>query len=326
LPDRQPRARTGRGTPDVVIVGAAARDIAIADPRGWRLGGSVTYGSLLAARLGARVGALVGADAEAARAHELDLLRAAGVEIVLVDLSVGPVFDNIETAAGREQVGHAASDRLPAAALPERWRTCATFLLAPVAGEIGPEWADAVPRDALVGLAWQGLLRGITPGRPVEPLPPRPGPLIARADVGSVSIEDLRAGGGALDELLVRPGQELTITADAAGALHLVRRPRGFVIRRLPAVPARHTVDRTGAGDAFHTVWVLARMARGPLGAGPPGAGPPGAGPLGSGRALHLAALAGSLAVETVGLEGLPGRVDMARRIAEITRPRDGAR
>ena len=65
--------------PDIVVVGAASRDRVEDDPRGWRLGGAVSYAALAIARLGLRVGALVGADAEAATARELDLLREAGL-------------------------------------------------------------------------------------------------------------------------------------------------------------------------------------------------------------------------------------------------------
>jgi sugar/nucleoside kinase (ribokinase family) len=297
------------GSPDLVIVGAASRDIDRDDPRGWRLGGSVTYGALLAARLGIRVGALIGADADAARSHELQLLERDGVEVALVELPRGPVFDNIETPRGREQIGHAPSDPLPIDALPERWRRASAFLLGPIADEIPAEWADVPGEDALVGLAWQGLLRRIVGGRPVEPVPPRPSRLIARADLGAVSVEDLRAGGGELDELLSREGQELCITADVKGALH-VRREGGVLrMRRLPAVPARRTVDRTGAGDSFHTAWLVGRLARGGLAGGDAGRW----------RALHLAAVAGSLAVETVGLAGIPDRRELARRLREVT-------
>ena len=50
------------------MVGAAARDVDEADPRGWRLGGGVTYGALACARLGIRTAALVGVDPFAADA------------------------------------------------------------------------------------------------------------------------------------------------------------------------------------------------------------------------------------------------------------------
>ena len=51
--------------PEVVVVGAASRDVAADDPRGWRLGGGVTYSALTTARLGLRTAALVGVDGAA---------------------------------------------------------------------------------------------------------------------------------------------------------------------------------------------------------------------------------------------------------------------
>ena len=46
-------------TPQVVVVGAACRDLVDDDERGWRLGGGASYSALALARLGLRVGALV---------------------------------------------------------------------------------------------------------------------------------------------------------------------------------------------------------------------------------------------------------------------------
>jgi sugar/nucleoside kinase (ribokinase family) len=300
------------GRPSLVIVGAASRDLDERDPRGWRLGGSVTYGALLAARLGARVGALIGVDSAAAtEGHELDLLRRAGADVRLVPLARGPVFDNVQTPRGREQIGHEGSDPIPPSALPEAWRDCDAFLLGPVANEIPDAWAASPRADALVALAWQGLLRRIEPGKRVVEVPARPGPLFARSDLGSVSVEDLRAGGDRLDRLLPRVGQRLAITADEHGALFLLRGETGLHIRKLPSIPVRRTVDTTGAGDAFHTTWFLGSLADGPFGPVP----------LPEGRALYVAAIVGSLAVETYGLAGVPDRTMTAQRIAELTRP-----
>ena len=64
--------------PDVVVVGAAARDITPDDPRGWRLGGGVTYGALALARLGVRIGVVIGLDPLARDAHELALIEQIG--------------------------------------------------------------------------------------------------------------------------------------------------------------------------------------------------------------------------------------------------------
>ena len=88
---------------EVVHIGSACRDVVPEDPRGWRLGGGVTYASLTTARLGLRTAAIVGVDATAATASELDTLRDAGVDLRLVPLAEGPVFRNQETPSGRLQ-------------------------------------------------------------------------------------------------------------------------------------------------------------------------------------------------------------------------------
>ena len=162
--------------------------------------------------MGADVRALIGVEAEAAGASELDVLRAAGVEVRLVPLAHGPVFHNQQTEQGRVQMLHQASDPIPATALPNEWRTSPAVLLAPVAAELGEDWATAVATDAFVALAWQGLLRYLNPGTPVTGLPLAPSPLVTRADVLALSAEDATAGGPPLRDLL-RPGQ--TPLADA---------------------------------------------------------------------------------------------------------------
>ena len=90
-----------RAAPSVLVVGSASRDLTPDDPRRWRLGGAVSYGALTLARLGLPTRALVGADAEAASASELAVLRDAGVDVSVARLPHGPVFRNVETPAGR---------------------------------------------------------------------------------------------------------------------------------------------------------------------------------------------------------------------------------
>ena len=83
--------RDGRSTDRrVVVVGAASRDVVDDDPRGWRLGGAVTFARWPWPASGFEVRALVGADAEAAAASELDLLRSAGVAVALAALASRP--------------------------------------------------------------------------------------------------------------------------------------------------------------------------------------------------------------------------------------------
>jgi sugar/nucleoside kinase (ribokinase family) len=293
--------------PPILIVGAASRDIATDDPRGWRLGGGVTYGAMAAARLGAHVRALVGADDEAARAQELDLLRDAGVEVHIVNLARGPIFDNQPLPdGGRRQVAHQAADKITPSACPREWRTSGAVILAPVAGELGPGWARLFSEDMLIALGWQGLLRRIVAGRPVEPRRMRPLSLIARADLNVVSAEDARLGGAPLERLLRREGQQLVITNGPRTAMHVIRRDGRLAFRTLPVRPATHIRDETGAGDVFLAGWAAATLAQ--------GAG----GQRTSPRALALAVAAASAKVEVGSLVELP---DLSQVRDRLLRP-----
>ncbi len=303
---------TGAQT-SLVVVGAASRDITSADPRGWRLGGGVTYGALAAARLGVRVRALVGVDGVTAAADELELLSAAGVDLVPVSLERGPAMENRDTPAGRVQLVHQASDQLPATALPDDWRNTPALLLAPVAGELADEWAAAVPGGALVALAWQGVFRRLVPGQRMVHLPLRRTALVARADIALVSADDATAGGWELRRLLRRDGQQLVVTHGAHGALHLVRRSSRLAGRHFPALPADAVRDATGAGDVFLATWCAAQ-------AGATGGERPGE----PWAPLAVAAAAASLKVEHEGLDGVPTLADVCRRITQPPAGRDG--
>jgi len=248
--------------PTLVVVGAASRDVDVADARGWRLGGAVTYSSLTAARLGLRVRALVGVDRQATQAHELDILRASGVEVNLVPLEHGPVFENRQTESGRQQHALSASDQLPVDALPADWRAPTAALLGPIAAELGEEWAAAFDHSAFVALAAQGLVRRIEAGTQVQPLPFTRGALVERADAILASAEDLVAGSHPLRELL-RTGQTMLITHGDKGALALQRRSTGISGRYVPPLPRRQAIDTTGAGDTFLAAWLAARLLTG---------------------------------------------------------------
>ena len=281
--------------PDVVVVGAAARDVTASDPRGWRLGGGVTFGALTTARLGIRTGVLLGIDREAEHAAEIDLLRAAGARVVLVPLASAPVFHNEERPEGRVQTLLTASQPVDPGHLPDAWRSAPAWLLAPVAAEVPETWA-AVPRpDAYVVFGWQGILRHLFPGERVWPLEPGPSPLLARADLVGVSRHDLPHG-LALDRVAtwLRPRSDLLVTAgDRGGLLLHVRDGRVTGGRRFPSIPARVDLDPTGAGDTVLASLLAARIAAGRDAAV-------------AGRELRVAAVAASLLVERPGLDAVP--------------------
>lgn len=300
---------------DVLHVGSASRDLTSDDPRGWRLGGGVTYAALTTARLGLRTAAVIGVDEAAATADEIDLLRDAGVDLLLARLPEAPVFDNHETPVGRIQICHAVGVPLEVPALPASWIAASAWSLVPVAGEVGDRWASAVPHGAVVALGWQGMLRDLAVGGRVSRRAPSPSVLVRRADLVGVSRDDL-VPGTSVPELtaFLHPGADLLVTEGSDGGL-LVRvgedGPRETQ-RYLPTTTDGE-IDPTGAGDTFLAA-LLASVLRPAL----------------AGRAtsrrmpdLRFAAAAGALAVERPGLSAVPDRAAvLARRARESVRHR----
>jgi sugar/nucleoside kinase (ribokinase family) len=298
---------------DVVHIGSAARDIAPDDPRGWRLGGGVTYAALTTARLGLRTAAVVGVDREASTAHELDAMRDAGVDVLAVDLPEGPIFHNIETPHGRRQVSLAAGVPVRPVALPSSWLASRSWSLVPVADEVPDDWVDVIPSEAMVGVAWQGMLRRMVPGGDVQRVAPSQRALLRRADLVGLSHLDV-AKDTSLGELtaFLHPGARLLVTQGGHGGLLVTTGDDGpvEVLRYLPT-PTEQEIDPTGAGDTFLAA-LLAVLVR-PNVAASPGSS--------LARALRFAAAAGSLAVEDIGLDGVPDRTTvLIRRARERVR------
>lgn len=307
-PDQAPTRAAEPRQPDVVVVGSAARDLAPDDPRGWRLGGSVSYCALTAARLGLRTGALVGVDGEAAGADELDLLREAGVDVRRVRLANGPVFANIERPEGRLQLCHHRSAPIPVEAVPAEWAAVPGWIFAPVAAELPDAWAAVPASEALVAVGWQGLLRLLVPGEPVRRITPRPTPVVRRANLVGVSRDDVD-GDVPLEALYacLRPGASLAITRGDHGGLVADGSGDGSLhLRHYPAVPSHALVDPTGAGDVFLAALMAARIEPRLVG-----------GRIGQGFDLLLAAAAASLVLEASGLRAVPTRDAVRARMAE---------
>jgi sugar/nucleoside kinase (ribokinase family) len=294
--------------PGVVVVGAASRDLASDDRRGWRLGGGVSYSALMTARLGLRTAALVGVDGAAVDAEELDLLRTAGVDVRLVRLDHGPVFDNQERPEGRLQLCHDRSDPLPVEALPAEWRGVAGWILAPVAAELPDEWSAVPSESAIVALGWQGLLRELVAGEAVRHLPPAPHPIVRRADLVGLSGDDVDRADRLVDVYAaLRPGSTLAVTQGDRGGLIADGIEDGRLrLRHYPAVRSAGSSDPTGAGDVFLAALAAARIEPRLVG-----------GRIAQGWDVLLAAAAASLVVEGQGLHGVPGRDAVRRRMAD---------
>jgi sugar/nucleoside kinase (ribokinase family) len=298
---------------EVLHVGSASRDLTPEDARGWRLGGGVTYASLTTARLGLRTAAVIGVDEPGATATELELLRAAGVDVMLVQLAEAPVFDNRETPAGRIQICHAVGDRLIVPPLPASWRAATAWSLVPVAGEVGDAWAGAVPKAAFVALGWQGLLRDLVPGGRVGRRVPSPSDLVRRADLVGVSHHDLEPGTSlAALSAMLHPGADLLVTQGWLGGLLVRVGDDGtrLTVRYLPTATDGET-DPTGAGDTFLAALLASVLRPGIVGRRRHGGAPD----------LRFAAAAGSLVVEGPGLTAVPDRTAvLVRRARERVR------
>lgn len=298
---------------EVLHVGSASRDLTDDDPRGWRLGGGVTYAALTTARLGLRTAAVVGADGVAASATELDLLRDAGVDLVHVPLAESPAFRNVETPTGRIQTCVAPGRRLPLVEMRAEWMTATAWALVPVAGEVGEEWATVVPPGTVLAVGWQGWLRALVAGRAVEHRPPLPSAVLRRADLVGVSRHDL-APETRPDDLrrLLQSGSSL-VTTDGERGGQLLRSARDGTTEqwRYQAIAPDNEVDATGAGDTFLAA-LLATIVR-PLFARDDHPD--------LGLDLAFAAAAASLVIEGPGLLRVP---DLATVLSRIGRGHRG--
>ena len=295
-------------TPEVVVVGAACRDLVDDDPRGWRLGGGASYSALALARLGLRVGALVVADEEAETSTELRLVRQAGVDLRFVPGARGPVFVNVETPAGRVQQAPRASNLVDPGALPAPWRAARAWMLAPVAAEIGEAWAEVPPPDALVGVGWQGLLRILRAGEPVGRRAPGPSAVVRRADLVGVGRDDVDPGTTPEDlAALLHPGSTLLVTDAARGgvAYTVARDGEPLAARPWAVIPIERYVDPVGAGDTF-LAGVFAARVKPAITAGWDGPD----------ADLRLGAACASLVLEGHGMFGVPYLADAVRRMA----------
>ena len=292
-------------TPDVVVVGSATRDLSDEDPRGWMLGGGVTFGALALARLGLRTGVVLGLDGAAATARELDLIRDAGAEIVDVPLANGPVFTNLESLSGRIQTCGSLSDPVPVEALPEGWERAPAFVFAPIASEIPDDWVDVPQSSACMAFAWQGILRNLAPGERVTPKAPGPSPFLERADILAFSRHDVPSE-LSLREIGAWVGDEcdVLLTAGLVGGL-LLRLRAGRIVnaRAYPSVPSVEEIDPTGAGDTMLAGLVAARLVAGDEGQR-------------LGRDIYMGAAASSLLVEGPGMNSVPTFGRLLARIA----------
>jgi sugar/nucleoside kinase (ribokinase family) len=229
---------------DYLLIGHVCRDLT---PDGPRLGGTVSFGALMARALGQRVGVVTSApDTMAPLLAPLE-----GVPLHRVPATEATTFENVYTPTGREQTLRGRAAQLTPADIPEAWRRTRIAHLAPVADEVDPRLTAAFP-DAFVGVTPQGWMRmWDEAGRVTYRAWPEPESVLRHANALALSIEDV---GG--DEAAVRA---------LAGMARIVAVTRGYegatlyVDGSAQHIPAPHvrTGDETGAGDIFAAAFFI---------------------------------------------------------------------
>jgi sugar/nucleoside kinase (ribokinase family) len=229
---------------DYLLIGHVCRDLT---PDGPRLGGTVSFGALMARALGQRVGVVTSAP---------DMLipllaPLEGVSLCRVPAAEATTFENVYTPAGRVQTLRGRAARLTPTDIPEAWQRTRIAHLAPVADEVDPRLAAAFP-GAFVGVTPQGWMRAWDEhGRVRYRAWPEPETVLRHADALALSIEDV---GGDEDAVRALAGMArvVAVTRGYEGATLYVNGSA----QHIPASRVRSD-DETGAGDIFAAAFFI---------------------------------------------------------------------
>lgn len=221
------------------------------------LGGTVTYSSLTAMRLGHSVGMLTSADFEPLLVDTLigrEQMRQpeTPIRILRVPAEATTSYVNQYDEHGRTQyVLGRASDLLPIH-LPPEWRAPKVVHLAPLAQEVDPSFLTAFS-GGLMLITPQGWMRAWDEEGKVSPIPwAYAEAALKQADVTVFSTDDLP------DPTLISRYAELArvlvVTENRRGCMVYERGKAPF--RSLAFKPARES-DPTGAGDVFAAAFAI---------------------------------------------------------------------
>jgi len=252
------------------------------------LGGTVTYATLTARKLGWEVAVLTAAGPEFDPARDLP-----EVTVFRSFCSATTRFRNDYDADGtRHQVVLARADDVDLTPLPDEWRNPDALLLGPLVGELR-EFPVSAFDAGCVGAIAQGWLRAIDAQGRVTPREwERPSRDLAGVHVLFLSQHDLPGGGERAGDFLQQVPM-VALTRGWNGVTMLSRQGA----QEIPAYP-RPEVDPTGAGDVFAAGFLVRYHETGdPT------------------EAAVFAACTASCAVEGVGASSLGDRAEVERRI-----------
>jgi sugar/nucleoside kinase (ribokinase family) len=211
------------------------------------LGGSVSYATLAARKLGWEAAALTSAGPDFDPGRDL-----ADVNVFRSGSGATTRFVNAYGPGGvRQQILSARADAIDFGRLPEEWRNPDVLLLGGVAAEIPPRAAQLFQAE-VVGANAQGWLRAFDPDGTVYPLEWKdPAADLAGVHVLFLSEHDLPDARERCRELLaIVP--VIALTRGWRG-LYLMTRDGEQEIAGLP----RPEFDPTGAGDVFAATFLM---------------------------------------------------------------------
>jgi 1D-myo-inositol 3-kinase len=249
--------RSIQGVPDFLIIGHVTHDTQ--PDHSFLLGGTVSFASLTAYRLG-----LVAAIVTCADAEQLTELPALLPEIGLA----GNSSETTTTFANQYQEGfrtlylHARADELHVDDVPDAWRRAPIVLLGPVAQELTPELVKLFPRrpGAIIAAIPQGWLRSWDDNGRVWPTPwTASEEILPLLDVLVLSHDDLLpfANGNRndADSILKRWSSKVPLLVATDGRHGTTLFQHG-VTEQFPIYPTVE-VDPTGAGDVFAAAFLV---------------------------------------------------------------------
>ena len=230
---------------DFLTIGNITKDLI---PGGYTVGGTVTYASVAAMRLGRKAGVLT------RLGPDLALPEVYGeIELHALPSAHTLTFENVYTPDGRVQTIHAFGGAIDVADVPQALVQAAPsiVLLGPLAGELDPRVGELFP-NALRGVVPQGWMRRWDEHGRVSHTPIAcEADVLRYADVLVLSTEDVNH-----DVSLARCYADVVKVVVLTRSLHgadVYIDGRVIHVRPRPA----QQIDPTGAGDTFTAAFLI---------------------------------------------------------------------
>jgi sugar/nucleoside kinase (ribokinase family) len=273
--------------PDILLIGHVTRDLLAEDPQGaYRLGGTVSFASVTALRLGRHPTVITRA------APEVDLSELpTDVSLYVLPSATTTTFANIYTASGRVQHCYTPAPAITATDIPAHLHTPRAVLLGPLVNEITPDVAELFDNSTLVAAVPQGWMRrwdasGRVYSKPWETAHQ----ILPHLDVLVLSLEDIGFDLNRLEPFFEHIAMVVLTEYRDGSTLYLREATGQLQSIKIPPRPANE-VDPTGAGDIFATAFMIRLQETGD--------------PAQSARFANITA---SFGVEAEGVSGIPSR------------------